>query len=403
MSKIEFNVTPPDKLYLVMYENCLIPILNNDDKYIVLYKDAKPSMEFNKCIIYEVDAKQMHDENMLFDYVTDKDCYIVHNLPVKYVRVVFSTSGFLHSLAEDEKIGVATEESYTHFKGVLLDEIKKHNFDYTSFTPEDAKDTEQISERIHELKKRIISEMGVPPEIFKRDRDTFFDKLGLIYLQLEKGEIPEKFPDFKSAFNSSMFRYSEDVCSLYNFREYYTENFSFSIVSKNWLRILAHFIGDSKCLEIMGGTGLISKGLHDFGVDIICTDDYSWEEGGKPHWKRHFTDIERIDAVEAVKKYANNVSFIIMSWPYMDDTCYKAYKMMKEINPNCLMIYIGESAGGCTACDEFFLNTISSFDDINFGNEESPNFSSDIIDITRELNNKFTSFLSIHDRIHFIK
>ena len=81
-----------------------------------------------------------------------------------------------------------------------------------------------------------------------------------------------------------------------------------------------------------------------------------------------------------------------MSWPYMDDTCYKAYKMMKEINPNCLMIYIGESIGGCTACDEFFLNTISSFDDIKFGNEESPNFSSDIIDITRELNNKFTSF-----------
>lgn len=278
---------------------------------------------------------------------------------------------------------------------------KKQNFDYTSFTPEDVRDTEAYLKLTHELEKRLISEMGVPQEIFKRN--TFITELELIYRQLEKGEIPEKFPDFNAVTYNGIYRYTEDVLKIYNFREYYTENFSFSIVSKNWLRILAHFIGHRKCLEIMGGTGLISKGLHDFGVDIICTDDYSWEEGIKPHWKRHFTNIERIDAVEAVKKYANNVSFIIMSWPYMDNTCYKAYKMMKDINPNCIMIYIGESYGGCTACDEFFLNTISSLDDIKCGNEESTNFSSDIIDITKQLNNNFTSFMCIHDRIHFIK
>ena len=278
---------------------------------------------------------------------------------------------------------------------------KKQNFDYTSFTPEDVRDTEAYLKLTHELEKRLISEMGVPPEIFKRN--TFITELELIYRRLEKDEIPEKFPDFNAVTYNGIYRYTEDVLKIYNFREYYTENFSFSIVSKNWLRILAHFIGHRKCLEIMGGTGLISKGLHDFGVDIICTDNYSWEECEKPHWKRHFIDIERIDAVEAVKKYANNVSFIIMSWPYMDNTCYKAYKMMKDINPNCIMIYIGESYGGCTACDEFFLNTVSSLDDIKCDNEESTNFSSDIIDITKQLNNNFTSFMCIHDRIHFIK
>lgn len=127
MNKIEFNVTPPDKLYLIMNENCLFPILNNNDKYIVLYKDTKLSMKFNKCKIYKVDAKQMHEENIIFDYVTDKDYYITHELPVKYVSELFSSSGFLHRVVEDEKIRVAREEAYTYFTDLLLDEVKKHD------------------------------------------------------------------------------------------------------------------------------------------------------------------------------------------------------------------------------------------------------------------------------------
>lgn len=52
----------------------------------------------------------------------------------------------------------------------------------------------------------------------------------------------------------------------------------YCFLSNNWLRPLASWIGTRKCLEIMGGSGALSKGLQNFGVDIRCTDDFSWSE-----------------------------------------------------------------------------------------------------------------------------
>jgi hypothetical protein len=51
----------------------------------------------------------------------------------------------------------------------------------------------------------------------------------------------------------------------------------------------------------------------------------------------------------------------------MDDSLYKSLLKMREVNKNCIMIYIGEGKGGCTASDEFFeaikIIKDSSFDD----------------------------------------
>lgn len=38
-----------------------------------------------------------------------------------------------------------------------------------------------------------------------------------------------------------------------------------------------------------------------------------------------------------------------MSWAYMDDTGMKCLMKMRKVNPNMIMICIGESGGGCTA------------------------------------------------------
>ena len=40
----------------------------------------------------------------------------------------------------------------------------------------------------------------------------------------------------------------------------------------------------------------------------------------------------------------------------MDDNAYKCLMAMREVNPKCRMIYIGEDMGGCTANDKFFEN-----------------------------------------------
>lgn len=237
---------------------------------------------------------------------------------------------------------------------------------------------------------------------------TNIEQYKINYKILDGGAIPQSFPNLEN--NHLVFDEHTDLfdINLFELRDEYTQKYGFALVAYDWIKILAEFIGKSKCLEVMAGTGLISKALQNCGVDIICTDNLSWENKViYNEWKKHFTDIESLDAIEAVKKYGKDISYIIMSWPYMDDTCYRVYQAMKEINPDCMIIYIGEGDGGCTACDEFFENTqmslrwLYSLERLESYDDEP--FSKDVLSITEKLNEVFPSFYGIHDRISFVK
>jgi hypothetical protein len=91
--------------------------------------------------------------------------------------------------------------------------------------------------------------------------------------------------------------------------------------------------------------------LQSLGVDIIAADDYSWSKAR--NWAEPVTEVEELDAVEAVKKYGNNIDLLIISWPYMDETAYNTIKELNNINSNVQIIYIGEEIDGCTANNDF--------------------------------------------------
>lgn len=110
----------------------------------------------------------------------------------------------------------------------------------------------------------------------------------------------------------------------------------YCFLSNNWLRPLASWIGTRKCLEIMGGSGALSKGLQNFGVDIRCTDDFSWSEQHKWWYEHPWTSVEQIGAVEAIQKYGKEVELVLCSWPYTDDACYHSLMSMREINPTAM-------------------------------------------------------------------
>ena len=156
--------------------------------------------------------------------------------------------------------------------------------------------------------------------------------------------IPDKFPnEVIKSFATMMFR--DEVVKL----------MGFALISNDWVLPLSKWIGDKKCLEVMAGSGALSYALKEQGVDIIATDNCSWNlsdwfDKNKSNW----TEVENIDAIEAVEKYGKEVDIIFMSWPYMDDTAFKVLEKMREVNPNCKLIYIGEGSGGCTANDNFF-------------------------------------------------
>lgn len=224
---------------------------------------------------------------------------------------------------------------------------------------------------------------------------------------LKRGEIPDTFPDLEADLNifSTRSDYSyEDRVYSYQARNEYTSRCGFAIISKEWIQPLVKFIGKDKCLEIMGGSGLLSKALKDEGVNVICTDNLSWEDS-KTEWKNHFTEIENLDCVEAIEKYGKDVKYIIMSWaPYQGKESALAYKKMKEVNPDAVMIYIGEDQGGCTACDEFFEETEmkSTMDYFEVGDEIPPELTVELRNMASELNFHFPSFYGIHDRIAFV-
>jgi len=55
-----------------------------------------------------------------------------------------------------------------------------------------------------------------------------------------------------------------------------------------------------------------------------------------------------------------------MSWPpYSNDIAIKVLKKMRMVNPDCMMVYIGEGKSGCTANDEFF-SLIEEIEDESF-------------------------------------
>lgn len=143
---------------------------------------------------------------------------------------------------------------------------------------------------------------------------------------------------------------TDDLLDNFRHREKTIKQFGFVYITNDWLQPFLRFLSGKKVLEVMAGTGALSKVLLDNRIDIRATDDMSWHE--RRNWTT-YTDVENLDAVEAVKKY-NNVDYIIMSWPpYESPIALRVLQTMRIYNPKASIIYIGEGYGGCTADDDF--------------------------------------------------
>lgn len=142
------------------------------------------------------------------------------------------------------------------------------------------------------------------------------------------------------------------MTEIFDLRDYYVRQGMYACVATKWTRPLAKWIGSRRCLEVMAGRGFLSYALTQEGVNVIATDNLSWA------WKwadlPPVTQLIQMDAIEAVHTFGKDIDLLIASWPYMDDTMYLTAKALHEVNPNALIIYIGEDQGGCTANDYFF-------------------------------------------------
>ena len=98
------------------------------------------------------------------------------------------------------------------------------------------------------------------------------------------------------------------------------------------------------------GTPVISWAalLKDSGVNVIVTDAF---EGFGYTPQITYTNVEKKDSLEAVVIYKNKCNVLMTVWPAFGRS-YTAEALEKFTGDK--LVYIGESRGGCTACDYFF-------------------------------------------------
>lgn len=134
-------------------------------------------------------------------------------------------------------------------------------------------------------------------------------------------------------------------------RERYIRECGFVFLSWDWINPFVEWINGRKCLEIMCGTGALSWSLQSKGVDIIPTDNFSWKNMLENSW----TTIEELDALSAIDTYGKDVDIVVVSWiPLGSDLGYESLKRLYEVNPNAIMVVIGEGEAGCTSNEKFF-------------------------------------------------
>lgn len=199
------------------------------------------------------------------------------------------------------------------------------------------------------------------------NRTSIIEQYEKIIGTLEKHIIPDSYPQ------TDDFVLSEHELGIeaFFFRDRIIELSGFALLSYNWIRPLAQWIGECPCLEIMAGSGALTFALKKCGVDIVATDYGMYIEKQSRWFSNPWCDVERIDCLEAIRKYSVSRPLIICSWPDMDDKAYNALMTMRETNPKAKMIYIGEGMGifgyGATANADF-LAQAESVDDPEFEN-----------------------------------
>lgn len=132
---------------------------------------------------------------------------------------------------------------------------------------------------------------------------------------------------------------------------------SYAAVTKFWLEPLAAGIKSSGggVMEIMAGGGMLSSCLvkeYQLARQFISVTDSG--EGYLGNIEKFWMRVERQDFRTAIDENVMDAKYMILSWPTKDDKALLALRRMRRLNPDCIMIYIGEKRGGKNADTEFF-------------------------------------------------
>lgn len=130
----------------------------------------------------------------------------------------------------------------------------------------------------------------------------------------------------------------------YQKRVRFTYTIGWSIPSKQSVEIIAKFIRGEKILEVGAGSGMWAKLLSLEDIDIVATDDYTWDS------KFRYYDVEKMSYVESIEKYRDR-EVLMLSWPnYQSEMAFESLKLFQ----GKYFIYIGEKRNLSCGTPKFF-------------------------------------------------
>lgn len=169
--------------------------------------------------------------------------------------------------------------------------------------------------------------------------------------------------------------------ALRNFRDYLEDTYGmWSYVNAPFAKALADYLNGAPVLEIMAGNGYISKGLRNNNANqqIYATDSQAWVKENETG-KHPVTKIEKLDAVSAIKKYGDQVDYVIMSWaPDKGETDWEVLQLLRQDYPDIKFLVIGEKDGATNSKKFWQEAQLSQDEDLQKVNQQLHSF--DLID-----------------------
>lgn len=153
---------------------------------------------------------------------------------------------------------------------------------------------------------------------------------------------------------SSVDLHMEKVGSEFLSREDFIRRYGFAIL---WSGAIEAIRPHAPLVEIGAGSGYWTYELQSHGIDCIATDTMEGKYGfftkdnpndPERRWKKQYVEIEKLNSVEAVRKYPNRN--ILTVWPDYDAP-WAADSL--DIFTGRTVIYMGEGYGNATADDRF--------------------------------------------------
>lgn len=153
----------------------------------------------------------------------------------------------------------------------------------------------------------------------------------------------------------------EDSLREFRLREKFIQRYGFAILTREAIEVIRPY---GPLLEIGAGSGYWTYELQNYGVDVIATDSHSeafgWFQSGtsiRGRWKKTFVNVEKLEAVDAVRKYPNRNLLVV--WPSYGES-WAADAL--DTFTGQVVVYMGEWGSAC-AEDRFFDQLDQRFSD----------------------------------------